>query len=421
MGYKRLAVGFLVVLLLAGVVSVSASTPARDLAYSDALGVSTQIFKKNLAETPSWQQVNSNGFGVQANVEVSALSVFNSCLYAGVSNPTDGARIFRSDDGLAWNPVSQPGFGNPHDTAPPAILDMVVFNGRIYASTGRGDGPGQIWRSLDGVNWAPMVIAGFSDPDTVDVTVLAVYNGLIYAGAGNLISGAQVWRSFSGDSNTWVQVAPEVPATHPARITGFAEFDGGLYAAIESDMPAQIWSSYGGVWTTVMDDGFGDALTTSTGGLVQFGGYLYVGAGNENEGAQIWRSNDGMNWEQAIEPGFGDPNNRKVEMVFVFQGNLYAGVKNTQTGLEIWRSPDGINWEQVNQDGFGDKNNSSTNGSNAVVEFQGDLFVGTVNQLDGGELWRMEGLAQPPPPTATPPPPQQPGHSIYIPVVNVKP
>lgn len=174
-------------------------------------------------------------------------------------------------------------------------------------------------------------------------------------------------------------------------VTGFAVFNGALYAALESAGLAQIWRSYdGSAWGTIVDNGFGDGNTTSTGGMAEFAGYLYVGAGNTVHGAQLWRTNNGVNWTQVITPGFGDPNDKKVDMVFVFQNQLYAGVKNAATGLELWRSTDGALWEQANHDGFGDSNNSSSNGSNATAEFLDHLYVGTLNVVDGGELWRMQ-------------------------------
>lgn len=339
-----------------------------------------------------WIQVNSNGFGNQKSGEVSALEPFSGQLYAGTSNSTDGAQILRSPDGATWTPVTDPGFGNPHDTAPPAILDMMVFNGRLYASTGRGNAA-QIWRSLDGSNWARVVNAGFGDPDIVDITVLAEYNGLIYAGATHAVTGAKIWRSYNGDSNSWTQVAPAVAGTTAATVTGLAVFDGALYAAVslENGSPGQIWQSYGGSagsWTTIVSNGFGDSNTTITGGMAEFGGYLYVGAGNTVAGAQLWRTNNGSTWEQMITPGFGDANNEKVEMVFVFQNQLYVSVKNSVTGIEVWRLTNGTTWEQANQDGFGDSKNTSTKWRNATMDFLGQLYVGTSNITDGGELWR---------------------------------
>lgn len=376
---KRMKLAFwpLLLLVLAGYAGDKLS--ATDSAHIETI---TQVVS-------DWTQVNSNGFGNQKIVEVSALEPFGSQLYAGTSNATDGAQIFRSPDGMTWTPVTDPGFGNPHDTAPPAILDMMVFNGRLYASTGRGNAA-QIWRSLDGTNWSRVVNAGFGDPDIVEIAVLAEYNGLIYAGATHSVTGAQIWRSYTGDSNSWTQVAPAVAGTTASTITGLAVFDGALYAAVSLDdgSPGQIWNSFGGAWTTIVSDGFGDSDTTMTGSMAEFGGYLYVGAGNTADGAQLWRTNDGSIWEQIISPGFADTNNQKVEMVYVFQNQLFVSVKNSVTGIEIWHSTNGTTWEQANQDGFGDSKNTNTNWRNATTDFWGQLYVGTSNTTDGGELWQ---------------------------------
>jgi len=388
MKHKGLIMGFLVILLVAGGVAVSASV-------FDAVGATSQYVQRFALAVPGWDQVNSSGFGDPETSEVSALETFNGYIYAGTFNPInpapgqlyDGAQIFRSPDGVNWNAVIDPGFGNTHDIAPPAILDFVVFSNRLYASTGRGNAS-QIWRTANGTIWAPMDVTGFSDPDNVDVTALAVYNGRIYAGVTNQVTGAHIWRSFTGDNNSWTQMGG--PGIADSNITGFAEFDGGLYAAVESNGPAQLWLSYGGDWTAVMSDGFGNSNTASTGGMAVFGGYLYVGAGNTTAGAQLWRTNDGASWEQAINPAYGDANNQKVDTVFVFQNQLYVSVKNTVTGMELWRLSDGSLWEQANLDGFGDSNNSNSNESNATARFLNQLYVGTSNVVDGGELWQMQ-------------------------------
>jgi len=409
MGHKKLTFIILVLILVTGVASVSArASDARSTRIIESGSSYSQAIKAIAQAVPVWEQVNSNGFGDPQTGEVTALEVFNGYLYAGTHNPIDpallydGAQIFRSSDGMTWTSVTQPGFGNSHDIAPPAILDFVVFNNQLYASTGRGNAS-QIWRTSNGTIWAPMDLTGFSDPDNVDVTALAVYNNMIYAGVTNQVTGAQIWSSFTGDNNSWTQVAPDLPGTAPASITGFAAFafDGGLYAAIQvENTPVQIWRSYGSAWEVIVNDGFGDANTLFAGGMTEFLGNLYVGAGNAVDGAQLWRTIDGTTWEQIIAPGFGDTNNQQVETVYVFQNQLYASVRNTVTGIEIWRSADGVLWEQANTDGFGDSNNTGTNWSNATSDFISQLYVGTLNIVDGGELWRT--LQQlPDTPTAT--------------------
>ncbi len=409
--HKKLAVAILVLLLLAAVAGVSAaafaanSAPAGPGKLPDITRPSNRRLPQYAQLVPDWQQVNSNGFGDPQVREVSALAAFNGTLYAGTFNPLDpgpqldGAQIFRSANGETWTPVTDPGFGSDHDTAPPAILAMTVFKGYLYAGTGRGNAA-QIWRSQDGVNWGKVINAGFGDPDIVDFTTLAVYDQALYVGATKQDSGAQIWRTLVGDGtlSNWTQVAPAVSMTDTASVTGMAVFDDGfgpgLYAAVAyaADSPAQIWRSFGADWETVLSDGFGDSKTITTGGMAVFAGDLYVGAGNKDSGAQLWRSSDGDNWVQAT-PAFGDANNEKVEQVFVFQNQLYIGVTNTGSGIEIWRSSDPTNsslWEQANLDGFGDSKNTTTNGSNATADFLGQFYVGTANVTSGGELWRMQ-------------------------------
>ena len=78
--------------------------------------------------------------------EVSALVTFNGHLYAGTTNSIDGARIFRSPDGVTWTPVTQPGFGIAHDIAPPSILDLVVTREREEGSFNSDYNPLMDWK-----------------------------------------------------------------------------------------------------------------------------------------------------------------------------------------------------------------------------------------------------------------------------------
>ena len=391
---RMLALGIVTILLVLGVPGASAS-PA------DVRSLTIPSSPELILAIPDWLQVNSNGFGDPFAIEVSAVESFNGYLYAGTFNEIDlppgqldGAQIFRSQDGMNWAYVTDPGFHNSHDTLPPAILDMTVFNGYIYVGTGGGANASQIWRTQSGAygTWGAVVSSGFADPDNTDVTALAEYGGKIYAGVTNQVSGPQLWSSFSGDSNSWTQVTQGDPGVAAARVTGFAVFDGGLYGAVEFEDPAQVWVSYGSDWSPVMNDGFGDSNNTSTGGMAVFANNMYVGAGNTTDGAHLFRTSDATNWFEAISPGFGDANNQKIDTVFVFQNQLYVSVKNSVTGMELWRSSDGTLWEQVNQDGFGDSNNTASNWSNATTSFRNHLYMGTSNVVAGGELWRMQNI-----------------------------
>jgi hypothetical protein len=341
-----------------------------------------------------WQQTNINGFGNRFNRGLTTLEVFGDSLYAGASNWDEGGTIWRSTDAHTWTQVTDPGFGNESASSYPAIIDMVEFNGQLYASTGWGDSTGQLWRSSDGATWQQVVDAGFGDENNGSVAALAVYHNVIYAGTGNSNTGPQIWRSSSGNSSSWNNVVTSgLGCSGCSQVSSLVVFNNDLYAGVESTPPSglQIWrTSNGSDWNQVGETGFGDTENAGPSGLAIFHGNLFAGTYNKVTGAQIWRSANGSTWSKVIGNGFGDINNFKIESLYTFGANLFAATNNAVTGMEIWCSADGITWRQVNIDGFGDSNNDATLWSSATTAFQDNLYIGTWNWSgNGGELWKF--------------------------------
>lgn len=346
--------------------------------------------QKFAPDVPAWRQVNVNGFGDRWNEVVIALEPFSSQLYAGTANWSDGARVWRTDDGQTWIPVSDPGFSSIYTNTNPAVLDITVFDDQLYAGTGWGGAGAQLWRSPDGSNWQPITTNGFGEADNFGIHAFAVFGGMLYVGTGNH-NGAQIWHSSSGGSGTWIKVVTDgLGSPHAYSVTGFAVFQDALYAAVEAEQggSVQVWRTDNGTdWTAVVTDGFGDASNESTGGFAEFGAFLYLGVRNYTTGGQIWRSGNGTTWTQVMGNGFGDSNNEKVESMFAFENELYAVAGNATTGLEVWRSADALTWEQINLDGFGDSNNRTTVWSVGTGSWNNRLYLGTWNTANGGEVW----------------------------------
>lgn len=346
-----------------------------------------------LAGVSDWQQVNPDGFGDPLTVGVTALEVFDGQVYAGASNWTVGGQVWRWQNDGQWAPVSEPGFGS--GALIPAVLDLFIFQGRLYAGVGWGDAPGapgQVWRSQNGQDWRRVTTDGFGDSDNNAITSFTIFKGMLYAGTGTTSAGAQIWRSRNGNRDNWTRVGIDESA-RPGNVTGFAVYKNVLYAAIEpaegSVGTIQVWRSRNGSnWEPVTLDGFGDERNQSTGGFAQFGGYLYLGTRNDVTGGQIWRSRDGLNWELAVGDGFGDPANIKIESLLRHDDRLYAATFNELSGLQVWRSANGTTWRQVSTNGFGDSNNFATLWNNATAVRQGRILFGTWNDATGGELWR---------------------------------
>jgi hypothetical protein len=76
-----------------------------------------------------------------------------------------------------------------------------------------------------------------------------------------------------------------------------------------------------------------------------------------------------------------------------FDGMLYVGTVNSVTGGELWKSLDGRSWVPVVgpgapvSGGFGIPSNRSFLG---LGVFQDHLYVGVDNERDGAEIWRYE-------------------------------
>ncbi|MGB9873232.1 MAG: hypothetical protein ACPLYD_16445, partial [Anaerolineae bacterium] len=168
-------------------------------------------------------------------------------------------------------------------------------------------------------------------------------------------------------------------------------FDGHLYAGTYNDNGAQLWRTGDGLnWTPVITNGFGITRNVGIDHLAEFNGQLYAGTwADEVNGGEVWRSSNGVNWTRVVSQGFGDPTNAEVFRFAVFNNQLYAATWSyTSThGAEIWRSSTGNanEWTKVVSNGFGDAANNTVL---AFEVFNDYLYAGTYNLDTGGEVWR---------------------------------
>lgn len=346
-----------------------------------------------------WVQANHNGFGDKRNGIVTSLASFDDSLFAGTYNyGGSGSQLWRMDAQNNWTLVNASGFGNP---ANEAIDHMIEFKGRLYAGTWANNTNGsEVWRSSNGVDWEQVASAGFGSPTNSEVFRFFVFNNDLYAStwSDSDSHGTEVWRSSSGDAGSWNRVVVNGfgdPGNQVA--VSFTEFDGYLYIGTYNRDGAEVWRSRSGdseSWTRVAASGIDDDSNSSI-TLEPFGDYLYAGTYNytnsDNPGAELWRCQlcDGTDWQQITEAkGFGDSENRAIRSLIVFDGAMYAITLNMTSGAEVWRTIDGINWMQTGIDGFGDSKNIQPYWDNSVAVYDDNLFIGTSNHANGGEVWK---------------------------------
>lgn len=130
-------------------------------------------------------------------------------------------------------------------------------------------------------------------------------------------------------------------------------------------------------------------------------GRLYLYAGGRGDTTSLWRSETGEpgSWEQfwAVNQ-VGSIRGMTVHKGLLYMSfyNDYSMVdKNKEDGVGMILATDGARVWTVLQDGFGNKHNV---GIFTIESFNGWLYAGTHNPLQGAQVWKLEG----PDPTAPP-------------------
>ncbi len=118
-----------------------------------------------LALPAGWTQINSSGFGGTNTDWVNALDVFGGQLYAGASTAdASGGQIWRySGSGTDWTNVVTQGFrsiSTTWDISNTWVSDLEPYHGFLYAGTQNLAIGGEIWRSGDGLSWNPVITGG---------------------------------------------------------------------------------------------------------------------------------------------------------------------------------------------------------------------------------------------------------------------
>jgi hypothetical protein len=169
----------------------------------------------------NWEVLKNDGFGYPDPLPEESLfydtpgvmTVFKDYMYLGMAvidlmtvdweHPeanSSPAKIWRTKDGVNWEPVVLDGFGDWRNRK---IDSLIVHRGQLYAATwtdnwvwGLNDGGIQVWRSPDGMHWTQINEGGFGDPDNWSVHLGAnvlPYKNSLYFGSVNP-NGGQIWK-----------------------------------------------------------------------------------------------------------------------------------------------------------------------------------------------------------------------------------
>ena len=382
--WSRFAIVALALLALAGVLPASANEMRGENPADDGMNRPHAIVQ-------GWQQVNPSGFGTASNNMISALAEFSGQMYATTTNNA-GAQVWRTSDGKAWN-----NFTPSAPFATTAIYDARNFGNYLYIGTLVETG-GEIWRT-NGTTWERVATGGLGDPNNVAFAAFGVFVNTLYVATANLVTGIEIWRSSTGNDGSWTQVNADGfggGATWDP-ITFSGAFGGHLYVGLGRKIGAtgsiaELWRSNDGTtWTSVFTNGLGDANNTYVSAFAATGPSLLIGLRNTVSGGQIWRTANGTTFNPITTNGHDNPNNTRPYGLLIHEDTLYIVYSNYVTGAEVWRgNAPPVSDQRIVQGGWGDAHNKIADYfDKAHVSFNGSLYIGTGNDVTGGQIWQM--------------------------------
>lgn len=340
------------------------------------------------AQALSWSKIVTNGIDKANNITVVDIVTFNGQLYASLGNVVTGAGIYRSTNGTSWSQINTGGFGNTGYTH----TRLAVLGSTLYAGTADMPGLGdscQLWKSTNGTTWTQVDVNGFGDTNNMFIGDLQAWEGDLYVGTFNPVTGTEVFKVTSSDT---VDTVTQVNTDGFGSILNwdafeFGVFNDSLYAGVENlTSGAQIWStSDGTTWAQTNTSGFGVDTNYAITSMFNFNGYFFAGTANNISGCQLWRTNNGTNWSMVNDDGFGNANNIYCGLnVTVVNNVAYLGTRNDNDGALLLYSSNGTTWTEEGSRGFGDTNNFAF----YATTYNGYLYLGASNNTTGAQIWR---------------------------------
>lgn len=274
----------------------------NDLYVSTGWGSSPgQIWR---TDGTGWDQIDAGGFGHTDNASMAALAVFGSQLYVATQN-SSGLQIWRSPTGNSgdWSRVVEGGNGNAHNVI---ITGMAEFNGYLYAAVENGTDGAEVWRTDNGTTWTPVSTDGFGSAANTQTGGFAIMNGVLYIGTRNDSTGGQVWRSDNG--TTWTQaVGNGFGDLNNFKVESLISMDGFLLAGTDNNTTGiEFWRSYDGTsWAQVNRNGFNHSSNTGTlwsDATVVYNNDLFIGTSNSSDGGAVWTAYETGTWTPVAGP-----------------------------------------------------------------------------------------------------------------------
>lgn len=194
-----------------------------------------QLWRSANPSLGSWTQVfssdgdGSSRFSVAASSAIHALATVNNLLYAGTWDPglNNGARIYRSSDGVTWIASNLPGFGAASQQW---IGGFVATSTVLYAATRNDAAGGSVWRSSAALPGQPTLAAS-----ALGVSSIAwSWGSVLFADGFRVVSstGGDLSGALAAGALTWTETGLSTNTAATRRVAAFNVLDASSSTAL---------------------------------------------------------------------------------------------------------------------------------------------------------------------------------------------
>ncbi len=228
------------------------------------------------ADGQNWETVAIADSGETYSTWFGIFTSFEGALYTVVGYDNEGVLTYH-----LWRSISgDPGTWEDVAQFPWPVAAFATFKGALYASSDWYDGgPAQVWRSFDGMGWEPVTEDGFGDPANINTANFGQKDGYLYVSLASFEGGGDIWRT--KDGMHWKPVTTDGLGNPSNYGFGFVTYKKYLYAFSANDAQGVIaYRSKNGLnWQPANEPGWGDPANWAVlrdGARVTFKGKLYV-------------------------------------------------------------------------------------------------------------------------------------------------
>jgi flagellin-like protein len=216
--------------------------------------------------------------------QINTFEIFNEELYVGTSvsaiDASNGT-VHKLETNSTWTDVYYSGDFE--------VRALEVFNNKLYAGIAFNE---NLTSTSDGTTWS------IANSTLGNITALFADGSYLYAG----LNGGQIWRSLDGMDFGTVAVS----STGDDAILSFEKLGSNIYASTNKSGSASIFQSADGETWTEVYSAEGNTDNDTINDLAVLNGYIYATLADSSGGGGVIRSQDGASWSEVYtEEGFG--------------------------------------------------------------------------------------------------------------------